>query len=399
MRSPRPVVSAQRGWLTVGGRQRSFIAVRGPHSLTQLTPLVLVLHGTLQTGRSIRAFAGFTFDRYAADGKAVVVYPDALHRDWNGARNAVMGSKKTKSVDDVGFIRALIAHMVASGADAQRVYVIGFSLGGQMAIRLIHEVPELLAGAAIIGSTQPTPGNLNVDHDAHGRLPVVTMHGTADPLAPFDGGPVSIHGHLPRGQHFSAPATAAYFAERNGISTEPTATRLPNPRDFGTPGRVTRYDYSADGAALVRFYAIEGGGHVIPNPYRHPPRWFMGASTGDLVAADVIGEFFSLSSCSSPCRNSTTPSATSRPPVGEGGCDESLVKEPHSAKSRAAQQISDLIGDLRASLSRFTRMAPTGGPARAQQTPRRPWPSQSLRPRHATRKFLAPAEFRPGCLR
>jgi poly(3-hydroxybutyrate) depolymerase len=47
-----------------------------------------------------------------------------------------MGSTKTKSIDDVGFIRALIAHMVASGADAQRVYVIGFSLGGQLRQRI-----------------------------------------------------------------------------------------------------------------------------------------------------------------------------------------------------------------------------------------------------------------------
>jgi polyhydroxybutyrate depolymerase len=298
MRSPRPAVTAQRGSLTVGGRQRSFIAVRGPNSVSQPTPLVLVLHGTLQTGRSIRGFAGFTFDQYATDGRAIVVYPDALHRDWNGARKAVMGSKKTKSIDDVGFVRALIAHMIAADTDAQRIYLIGFSLGGQMAIRLLHEVPELLAGVAIIGSTQPTPDNLNVDHDAHRPLPVLTMHGTADPLAPFDGGPVSIHGHLPRGRHLSAPATAAYFATRNGISTEPKATRLPNFRDPGTPGRVTRYDYSADGAAPVRFYAIEGGGHVIPNPYRHPPQWLMGASTGDLVAADVIGEFFGFSSYS-----------------------------------------------------------------------------------------------------
>jgi polyhydroxybutyrate depolymerase len=294
MRAPRPVATAQRGSLTSGGRRRSFIAVRSPDSVTQPAPLVLVLHGTLQTGRSIRTFAGFTFDRYVAHGNAVVVYPDALHRDWNGARMAVMGSKKTKRIDDVGFIRALIAHMIANGADAQRVYVVGFSLGGQMAIRLIHEVPELLAGVAIIGSAQPTSDNLNVDHDARGQLPVLTMHGTADPLAPFEGGPVSIHGRWPRGRHLSAPATAAYFAERNGISTEPTATQLPHLDDFG--GGVTRYDYRADGVAPVRFYAIEGGGHVIPNPYRHPPRWFMGASTGDLVAADVIGEFFSLSS-------------------------------------------------------------------------------------------------------
>jgi polyhydroxybutyrate depolymerase len=278
----------------VGGRSRSFVEVRGPVPIAQQSPLVLVLHGTLQTGRSIRRFAGLTFDRYAAIENAIVVYPDALHRDWNGARKVVMGSKKTKSVDDVGFIEALIAQLVASGADAQQVYVIGFSLGGQMAIRLIHEVPELLAGVAIIGSAQPTPDNLNIDHDAHGKLPVVTMHGTADPLAPFEGGPVSIHGHLSRGQHLSAPATAAYFAARNGIHTEPTATRLPGLGGFGQPGTVTRYDYS--GAAPVRFYAIEGGGHVIPNPYRRPPKWFMGATTDDLVAADVIGEFFRFSS-------------------------------------------------------------------------------------------------------
>ena len=198
-----------------------------------------MLHGTLQTGRSIRRFAGFTFDRYAVAGNAVVVYPDALRRDWNGARKAVMLSKKTKSVDDVGFIGALIAQMIASGADARRVFVIGFSLGGQMGIRLIHEVPELLAGLAIIGSIQPAPGHFNVDHDAHGRLPVLTMHGTADPNVPFDGGPVGLHGHLPRGRHLSAPATAAYFAARNGIDTEPTVTRLPCTGDSCTLGTVT----------------------------------------------------------------------------------------------------------------------------------------------------------------
>jgi polyhydroxybutyrate depolymerase len=61
--------------------------------VTRRMPLVLLLHGTLQTARSIRGFAGFTFDGYAADGKAVVVYPDAIRRDWNGARKAVMASK------------------------------------------------------------------------------------------------------------------------------------------------------------------------------------------------------------------------------------------------------------------------------------------------------------------
>jgi len=294
MKSPRPAVGARRESLMIQGRRRSFIVVRGRKTPTPPQPLVLIFHGTLQTGRSIRGFAGFTFDRYAADGTAVVVYLDALRRDWNGARKAVMVSKKTKNVDDVGFFRALIAHMIARGADAQRVYVIGFSLGGQMVIRLIHELPELLAGAAVIGSAQPTPDNFNIDHDAQGQLPVITMHGTADPLAPFQGGPVTVHGRLARGQHLSAPATAAYFAARNGITTEPRVTRLPHIGDFGKPTTITRYDYSADGVAPVRFYAIGGGGHVIPNPRHRPSQWFMGPTTGDVVAAEVIAEFFGL---------------------------------------------------------------------------------------------------------
>jgi polyhydroxybutyrate depolymerase len=294
MKSPRLGVSAQRESLSIQGRRRSFIVVRGRDTVTGPQPLVVILHGTLQTARSIRSFAGFTFDCYAAHGNAVVVYPDALRRDWNGARKAVMASKKTKNVDDVGFLRALITHMIARGADARRVYVIGFSLGGQMVIRLIHEVPELLTGAAIISSAQPVPDNFNIDHDAQQQLPVITMHGTADPLAPFDGGVVTVHGHLARGQHLSAPATAAYFAARNGITTEPEATRLPHIGDYGRPTTVTRYDYGANGEAPVRFYAVEGGGHVIPNSRHRPSRWFMGPTTGDVVAADVIAEFFGL---------------------------------------------------------------------------------------------------------
>lgn len=182
MKSPRLAVAVRRESLTYQRRRRSFMVVRSRQTAAAPQPLVLVCHGTLQTARSIRGFAGFTFDRYAADGKAVVVYPEALRRDWNGARKAVMASKKTKKVDDVGFFRALIAQMVARGADAQRVYVVGFSLGGQMVIRLIHEMPELLAGAAVISSTVPAADNVNIDRDAAGQLPVLTMHGTADPL-------------------------------------------------------------------------------------------------------------------------------------------------------------------------------------------------------------------------
>jgi polyhydroxybutyrate depolymerase len=206
-----------------------------------------------------------------------------------------MVSKKTKSVDDVGFIRAIIEHAIVSeNADPRRVFVVGFSLGGQMTIRLIHEIPEFLAGAAVLGANMPAPENLTIDRDAQRALPVLTVHGTADPLAPYEGGLVGFRGHFPKGMHLSAPDTAKYFAARNGITAAPTATELPHRPDPGKPTSVIRYDYTAPEAAPVRFYAVHGGGHVLPNPDHVSAQWFWGPSTRDIAVADVVAQFLEL---------------------------------------------------------------------------------------------------------
>src|SRR5258707_3441535 len=114
---PRQAVTVVRKSLAFDGRNRSFLVVAGrepqPHPV-----LVLMLHGTLQTARNIRPFAGYSFDSFAVDGRAVVIYPDAVGRDWNGARKAVMLRASTKQIDDVGFIRAIIDYAVtAEGVD------------------------------------------------------------------------------------------------------------------------------------------------------------------------------------------------------------------------------------------------------------------------------------------
>ena len=254
-----------------------------------------MLHGTMQTASNIRPFAGYSFDSYAVDGRVVVIYPDAVHRDWNGARKAVMLRTSTKDVDDVGFSRAVIEHAItAEGVDPMRVYVAGFSLGGQMTLRLIHEIPELLAGAAVLSANMPAPDNLTIDRDARIPLPVLTVHGTADPLAPFDGGIVGFHGHLPKGMHRSAPETAQYFASRNGITSPPSESPIAHRGGVGDTTSVTRYDYRSPDVPPVRFYAIQGGGHVLPNPRHTSAKWFWGPSTRDLCAADAFADFFDL---------------------------------------------------------------------------------------------------------
>ncbi|MBO0854164.1 MAG: dienelactone hydrolase family protein [Nocardia sp.] len=274
-----------------GRRRRTYTLVR-PAEPDSGAAVVLVLHGTLQTGDSIRKFSDGGFDRLGLGGN-IVVYPDALHREWNGARKARMLGRDVAQIDDVGFLRAVVADVATTlGLVGDRVYAIGFSLGGQMAIRVIHDDPDLLTAAAIVSANQPAPHNLRVRSGAGNPIPVLSMHGTADPLAPFAGGYVGFRGMFPKGQHLSAARTAAYFARRNGIGTPP-AHRWLSPPETVPGARVCRTDYRQSGCAPVTFYTIVDGGHQIPG-VSNGTRLLFGPPTRAINAVDVIAEFFGL---------------------------------------------------------------------------------------------------------
>ena len=76
------------------------------------------------------------------------------------------------------------------------------------------------------------------------------MHGTVDPIVPFDSG--ELEGNV------------QYWIRRNGCTLTPVVTRMPDvdPND-GARTRVESYGNCKDGAD-VALYAIEGGGHHWP---------------------------------------------------------------------------------------------------------------------------------------
>ena len=151
--------------------------------------LVIVLHGSNQTAATIRGFTEPGFDDLATRGGAVVAYPEGFKKHWNDARRSTDFAARTQGYDDVAFVRAVIDDAAAAfGIDRSRVYAVGFSNGGQMVNRLAHEMPELLAGVAMISATQPAPENFSPDRDAGGALPVLLVHGTKDPIVPYAGG-------------------------------------------------------------------------------------------------------------------------------------------------------------------------------------------------------------------
>lgn len=249
--------------------------------------LILVLHGSNQTGPKVRAFSGYTLDRLAVGHRAAVVYPDAYKGSWNDARSTMKSRARAEGVDDVHFITAVIDDLQAGYAKLP-VFAVGYSNGGHMVIRLVHEVPDRLTGAVLIGATQPTPDVLSVV-DRHQPMAVMLIHGTRDPIAPYAGGVTSLWGFRPRGTGLSAPDSARYFADRNSITTAPTTEKLDHRRESANTS-VTVQRWRQEGHLGVTLYTVENGGHVIPNPARKP-LFIFGRSTRDLDAGQAVSDF------------------------------------------------------------------------------------------------------------
>jgi polyhydroxybutyrate depolymerase len=119
------------------------------------------------------------------------------------------------------------------------------------------------------------------------------ISGTEDPIVPFDGGVASLWGAAPRGPVLSSAASAALFAARNGITEPASSTQLTN-----EPMATTLTRWRQEGRAPVDFYAMEGGGHTVPNRDQDAPL-DLGRTQRDLDAGELVADFFGLARPSS----------------------------------------------------------------------------------------------------
>jgi polyhydroxybutyrate depolymerase len=277
----------------VGSRTRTMTIVQHQQPGSRTVPVVLVFHGSMQTAKVIRSFTANTFDQIGAPSGAIVAYLDGYKRHWNDARVINTSAARTDHVDDVAFTRAAIDLLVRRfNGDSSRVYAIGFSNGGQLVMRLIHEIPSALAGSAILSATESDPENFAPDRPKEQPLPVMFVHGTQDPITPYTGGMAKMLRLLARGVGLSAQDTAAYYARRNGITTAPTVTPLTSAAPG--PTRVDRTDYRQPDRLPVTLYTVHGGRHSIPGPKSATPRFIMGRTDHTLDTAQAISEFFGL---------------------------------------------------------------------------------------------------------
>lgn len=166
--------------IQVGGLDRSYRLYR-PVGVPASAPLVVMMHGV--GGSAREAERDYHWDGLADEGKFVVAYPDGLDHAWNVDGETCCGRSGRDGVDDIGFIRTAVADVGANlGIDADRVYATGMSNGGIMSYTLACTT-EIFAAIGPVAGTQlnacPAPRPVSVMH----------VHGTADELVPYGGGP------------------------------------------------------------------------------------------------------------------------------------------------------------------------------------------------------------------
>lgn len=276
--------------LRVGDKDRRMLVVR-PERPQPGAPVVLALHGSNQTGGGLRRFTGGQFDRFASRDGAVVLYLDGHKKHWNDARVSIDFAARLEDYDDVEFALTAIDWAAANtGADAARARAVGFSNGGAMVIRLAHQAPERFAGLAAIAATVPAPENFLLADTEPVPVRMLYLHGTADPLVPYEGGVASLWGMKPRGLGLSAVQSAEHSAAQNGIVDAPQSRDLPEGSDDKTSATVT--DWSQPDRLPVRLITVHEGGHTVPGRTRAPV--LMGRTAHGLEAADHIAEFLGL---------------------------------------------------------------------------------------------------------
>jgi polyhydroxybutyrate depolymerase len=166
--------------IKVGGLDRSYRLYK-PAGVPASAPLVVMMHGV--SGSAREAERDYHWDGLADSGKFVVAYLDGLNRAWNVDGLTCCGRSGREGVDDVGFIRAAVADIAKNlGIDAARVYATGMSNGGIMSYTLACTT-EIFAAIGPVAGTQ-----LNTCRTPH-PLSVMHIHGTADSLVPYGGGP------------------------------------------------------------------------------------------------------------------------------------------------------------------------------------------------------------------
>ena len=260
------------------GRLRNYIVfLPQNYNGTDKLPVVFNLHGYTQNMTQQMNYS--KMNSVADTAGFIVVYPNGAgsYNSWN------IGVSESPNINDVGFINALIDTLSKHySIDTTRIYCCGLSMGGLMSNRLACELSNRIAAIASVAGTmaQSIANTCSPNHS----MPVLLMHGTADPILPYNG----------KSERLAVDTLLAKWANFNLCSQSDTIT-VPNLDTLdGCTVQKINYTYCSDSADVI-LYKVINGGHTWPGGdtnYLHIPGYDLGNTNFDINASEIIWNFF-----------------------------------------------------------------------------------------------------------
>lgn len=227
-------------------------------------PLMISFHGGGGTATGQMYMADM---RPIADtANFILVYPQGLHLSDGGSThwNSMLLSDSNKSsVDDFGFIDALINHLSSTyNIDSTRLYATGFSNGADISFTLGCFLDNKIAAVApVSGLMLNNPSsNCNPPH----RVGIMIIHGTSDNARPTGG----IEGY-----YASIDETILFWSNLNLTSLNPNIT------GYTADGLTVEHHLYSDqnNTAYIEYYKVVNGDHIWLNITRE------GLNTNQLI--------------------------------------------------------------------------------------------------------------------
>lgn len=225
-------------------------------------PLVVMLHGYGANGWLQDVFFGAT--SRVDSWQFLLAIPEGTVNEsgkqyWNAGPCCVFDAS---APDDVAYLSSLVDTIATTHhVDPDRVYVLGHSNGGFMALELACRASERFAAvASLAGAARPTEAECPT---AVRDVSVLAMHGDADAVVLYEGSATAQDPLL--SGYPSADETARRYAARLGCDT--TMAAIGAPFDFvsnldGDETTPLRYETGCAPGTSVELWTIAGGSHL-----------------------------------------------------------------------------------------------------------------------------------------
>ena len=238
--------------IVVDGAKRNYKLVNANGA--DARPLIIGLHGYRDRPEWLAAYSGLHL--LAEQEDAILALPQGKQQSWNGS--FCCGWAWQNNVADTEFILEMITAIEREQQiDTSRIYLVGFSNGGILAQKLLHEQPQVFAASASVMSG--VGDSENILDISNAQAPLLLINGTKDNYVPL--------AHPLQTNDFSfLPAfdTSSTWAEHYGLGE----------RQSSQKGDYTEYTWADDtDQKLVQ--------RIYPTSHRWP-EWRLWSMPGDV---------------------------------------------------------------------------------------------------------------------